>query len=191
MSETDEKKKKSRSEKIREARLQIRNGLWPGLDESFLWHRKKDDGYTTIPRGMSHFLNIVDHLIKGNPLSSTYLTLWYHASDEMFFQVRSSREMAFESGFIGQRAETTWKSKMKALKDLHFIDTKPGPTAGEFTYVLIYNPYAVINCLWQQDATLIREDIYNALLSRANEIGAKDFFKFKKFFETEHSAATG
>ncbi len=44
--------------------------------------------------------------------------------------------MAFETGFSGQRAETTWTCWMRILKDLGVIDNRAG-AVGEFHNALI------------------------------------------------------
>jgi hypothetical protein len=82
--------------------------------------------------------------------------------------------MAFHAGFASQRAERTWKLKLKALHKLRFIDLKSGPSGPE-SYALIWNPYLVIKWHRQQKTTGLREDKYNALAVRALEIGDKTF----------------
>ncbi|OGW58321.1 MAG: hypothetical protein A2Z09_00710 [Nitrospirae bacterium RBG_16_43_8] len=86
--------------------------------------------------------------------------------------IANPRIIAFESGFTGQRAETTWKGRMKTLVDLGFINSKPG-AVGPYHYVLILNPYAIIKEL-KEKGERIPEHIYNALLDRTREIGAND-----------------
>jgi len=104
----------------------------------------------------------------------TYLELWSRAFDESFVTLSKPREMAFHSGFTGQRAERTWRSRMKILAELGFIDLQPGPS-GPMSYTLIFNPYLVIKRLHDQETLKLREDKYNALMERAGEIGANDF----------------
>ena len=41
-----------RTLKIRETQQKLRSRLWPGLDKSKLWNRKKKHGFITIPRPM-------------------------------------------------------------------------------------------------------------------------------------------
>jgi len=160
--------------KIAQRQLELRARLWPTVTSGHLWERKLHDGYTTVPRTMALILSIMDDLANGQPVGITYLELWARAFDESCVTLSKPREMAFHSGFIGQRAERTWRSRMKILAELGFTDLQPGPS-GPMSYALIYNPYLVIRRLHDQANPGIREDKYNALIERAGEIGATDF----------------
>jgi hypothetical protein len=60
---------------IAQKQLDQRNALWPGA-EPFLWNRKANKGFATIPKTMPLVLQIMDEMSKGKPLASTYLGLW-------------------------------------------------------------------------------------------------------------------
>jgi hypothetical protein len=122
---------------------------------------------------MPIILTIMDDLANGQPVSTTYLELWGRAFDECFVTLSKPREMAFHSGFTGQRAERTWRARIKILADLGFIELQAG-SSGPMSYALILNPYLVIRRLRDQKNPGIREDKYNALMERAGEIGASD-----------------
>ena len=77
--------------------------------------------------------------------------------------------LAFEAGFTGERALSTWKDRMRSLVDLGFIDAKEGP-AGPFHYVLLFNPHKVV---WDLKGR-IQESTFRQLQTRAIDIGAKD-----------------
>jgi len=62
---------------------------------------------------------------------------------------------------------------MRILKELKFIKTKEGPS-GEFNYVLVLNPYFVVRKLRQEGKIGPNNISYNALYSRAADIGADD-----------------
>lgn len=164
---------KMRLNKITKKQLKLREQLWPGLDEDRLWTRTEKDGFTTIPRTMPLILQIMDDLSKGKPVSSTYLELWCRAYDECFVTLTKPTELAFHSGFTGQRALATWRSRMQILMDLGFIDLKPGPS-GPMSYSLIWNPYEVIKKHHNDQHPGLTMDAYNALLARTVEIGADD-----------------
>ncbi|WP_426880304.1 hypothetical protein [Serratia bockelmannii] len=102
-------------------------------------------------------------------MSQTYLALWCRVFDEGFVEVRDKEAVAYESGFSGQRAVTTWSGRMKKLKELGFILTKPG-TSGEFQYVIILNPLPVIKEIYESKE---KDERYNALVGRMQEVGAK------------------
>lgn len=164
---------KIRQNKITRKQLKLREQLWPSLDEARLWTRMKKDGYTTIPRAMPLILQIMDDLSKGKPVSSTYLELWCRAYDECFVTLTKPTEMAFHSGFTGQRALATWRNRIEILANLEFIDIKPGPS-GPMSYSLLWNPYEVIKKHHDAKHAEIAQDAYNALLARTVEIGADD-----------------
>ena len=82
-------------------------------------------------------------------------------------------EMAFASGFSGQRATQTWVKRIDILAEQGFIMLAEGP-AGPRTYILILNPYAVIKRLKKDSSIDIPNATYNALLQRTTEIGATD-----------------
>jgi hypothetical protein len=160
------------SQKIAKKTLKLRTQLWPKITEDMLWDRTKKKGFTTIPRTMPYFLQLMDDLSSGKPVSSTYMVLWCRTFDENMVTIANPREWAFESGFSGQRAELTWRTRMKRLEELGFIQTQPGPS-GQYHYVLILNPYLVIKKLVDGGEQL-RPDRYNALVQRANDIGAEE-----------------
>jgi hypothetical protein len=151
----------------------LRGKLWPEVSEDKLWHRKRNNGFVTIPRTMPLIMSIIDDLSKGAPSASTYLELWCRAYDEMYVSLSKSKELAFNSGFVGQRAERTWAEKIRKLDELGFISVKEGQ-AGQLSHALILNPYLVIKRLYESGTPGVTRDKYNALIERAIEIGAAD-----------------
>lgn len=162
---------KKRLRKIERQKLALRASLWPGLDENTLWMRLRSDGWLSVPRAMPLLMQIMDHLSKGKPVSATYFDLWCRTYDDSFVIANKSREMAFFSGFGGERQERTWASRMRILADLGFIDIKDGPN-GPISYVLILNPYPVVKKHFEQGH--INDATFNALKQRMIEIGAQD-----------------
>ena len=164
---------------ITKKQMALREQLWPGASE-YLWDRQartdagyRHTGFTTIPKTMPLILKIMDEMSKNHPLSATYLTLWCSTWDNSFVTLSKPREMAYASGFGGQRGEQTWAARMKRLHDLHFIDIKPG-SAGPLGYAIIWNPHKVVNFHHDQHTPGLREASYNALVEWALNIGAKD-----------------
>jgi hypothetical protein len=161
---------------IAQRQIELRSRLWPGLDAKTLWIRTERDGFITIPRTMPLILDIMDDMSKNKPVSSTYLELWCRSYDECFVTLAKQREMAFHAGFSGQRAEHTWSERMKILHKLGFIEIKEGPS-GPLSYALIYNPYLIIKKHYPKKTSGLRNDKYNALITRTTEIGADDMFE--------------
>jgi hypothetical protein len=162
---------KRRRAKIARQKLALRESLWPGLDEGRLWMREKSDGWLSVPRAMPLLMQIMDNLSKGKPVSSTYFDLWCRTYDDSFVIANRPREMAFFSGFNGERAERTWASRMRILQDLGFIAIAEGPN-GAISYVLIYNPYQVVSEHARKGS--INAATFNALKHRMIEIKAQD-----------------
>lgn len=159
---------------IAEKQLLQREHLWPG-SAPWLWDRKANKGFATIPKTMPLILQIMDDLSNGKPLSSTYLGLWCETWDNSMVNVTKHREMAHAAGFTGQRAEYTWRVRMTLLKTLNFIDIKPGKS-GDISHVIIWNPHRVLRYHYKQKTAGLVEASYNALVERALDIGAKDMF---------------
>lgn len=159
------KRRKTMSERA----TQMREEFWPDIDDADLWHRKRNDGFATIPRTLAIVMAIIDSLSKNKPAGQAYLVLWCRAWDESMLTIETPNIFAAETGFTGERALTTWRERMKTLKELGFIDAKAG-ASGEFHYVLILNPHVVIRKLKPK----IQSALYRRLFERGQEIGASD-----------------
>lgn len=164
------KAKSTRMSKKMKAMLELRNRFWPEIGEAQLWSRQRDDGYTSIPRTMPLILRIVDALCqKGAPVSSSYLSLWCRNWDQSIIEITNENEMAFESGFSGQRAVYTWSRRIRQLESLGFIKIKPGAKS-EFQYVLLLHPHQVIVRLFQEEQ--VQEQLRTSFFARCLETGA-------------------
>src|ERR1019366_9618832 len=154
-----------KTKQIRENIEKLRGQLWTDVTQDMLWHRKRSDGYSTIPRTLALFMVMMDTLSKGRPVSSTYLELWCRVHDESVLILSGKEyEYATASGFTGERAVNTWTSRLDILAQLGFIRLAHGPS-GQRSYALILNPYHVIKKL----APKIEKSLWNTLLARAVE----------------------
>ena len=160
---------KARS-KIQRRTKQLRDNLWPDA-ETRIWTHAHSDGWLNIPRSMPVIMRILDSLTKGQPVSSTYLELWCRTYNNGFITASRAREMAFFSGFDGERAQRTWLSRIRKLDELGFIEVKEGPS-GPVSYILINNPYMALKKLREEGK--IFERFWNALMERMIDIGAND-----------------
>jgi hypothetical protein len=152
-------------------RRAVRQRLWPEVADGELWLRTRSVGFTTIPRTLPLINKILDRSAgKGMPVASTYLALWCRVFDEAFVEIRSQKDLAFESGFGGPRAEATWKARMKILAELGIISAKAG-VRGEYQYVLMYNPLQVISRLYKEK---MDDFDYLSLMDRMGQVGAED-----------------
>lgn len=161
----------SRSQKLSQGRLSLREELWPKINPEQVWSRKRATGFATIPRPLPVILVIMDSLSVGKPISTTYLDLWCRAFDESFVRLDKPHEMAFASGFTTSRGPHVWAERLDILKKYGFIELAPG-AQGSRGFALIYNPYLIIKRLKSEG--LVNDGMYNALLSAANAVGATD-----------------
>lgn len=152
----------------------LRDSCWPDLDEKRLWNRNRFNGFTTIPRTLPLIMNIIDALTLSKPSGRVYFVLWCRAFDEALLVIDNPTTLAFEAGFTGERALSTWKDRMRSLVDLGFIEAKDGPT-GAFHYVLLLNPHKVVWLLKDK----IQEGMFRQLQARAIDIGASDMEPLK------------
>ena len=146
----------------------LREKFWADVPQEELWDRKLVVGFTTIPRTMPLILSIIDALTKNANAGKTYFSLWCRNFDEHIVEVLNPAELASESGFTGNRATYSWRQRMKTLKELGFIDTREG--SHDHQFVLLFNPHRVIKKIKDQ----IPEHLFNQVISRAFDIGAKD-----------------
>ncbi|MFC4270871.1 hypothetical protein ACFO8N_05160 [Sneathiella chungangensis] len=162
-----------RRRKVGKKTLALRSKLWPDLPENEFWDRNLYDGFTSIPRTLPIVMNIIDGLTKNKPASRTYFVLWCTAFDEMYVSLSKQEDLAFQSGFTGQRAIRTWRERMLSLEEFGFIKTAAG-SRGDLSHAVIINPHFVIRRLYKNNTPGLTAAAYNTLLERANEIGAKD-----------------
>lgn len=151
-----------------------RDMYWP-MSEDYIWDRKKNKGFATIPKTMPLILRIMDEMTKGTPVSSTFLALWCNTWDNSFVELNKPGEMAFNAGFSGLRAEYTWAVRLKKLKDFNFIDATSG-RSGPMSNVIIWNPHLVLRWHYFKRTVGLNTSSYNALLELALDVGAKDMF---------------
>jgi len=97
--------------------------------------------------------------------------MWCRLREEQFLTLNRPEEMAFHSGFEGQRALRTWKDRVQRLANLGFIGLKSGPL-GDLSYAVFYNPYHIIKRAFLDGK--VQERKWQALIVRANEISAFD-----------------
>jgi len=163
------KQASARRVKMAERAQQQMDLHFPGVPEAWLWTRKKNDGFTTMPRTMPLVMQAIDEQSKGQPAGHTLFCLWARSPDHPMLVIENPATFASEAGFVGVRAVDTWRRRMKVLRDLHFIRTEPGPS-GDFHYVLLTNPNAATENL-KVDGK-IQTGLYARFLDRLAEVGA-------------------
>lgn len=164
---------RKKQNKRTERNIKTRSRLWPDLKDEMVWSWKESDGFVSIPRTMPHFFKIMDDCSKSKPLSSTYFALWCRCWDESgLIKINNPSALAGESGFSGQRAITTWRTRMRILEKLGFIKSKP-LSAEELGYIVLLNPYKVVKEL-HKSGKFADDGWFSALHERADDIKATD-----------------
>lgn len=144
---------------------------FPGLDPSYLWLRKKNHGFTTIPRTLPIIMQAVDALSKSQPAGHVLFGLWARSPDNPFIVIENPAIFATEAGFSGRRVVDTWRRRMKVLAQYRFIATRPG-ASGDFHYVLLLNPNHAMEYL--NVTGNIQLDLYRRFVERLTEVGGGD-----------------
>jgi len=159
------------SKKIAEKEISFRNSLWGDAAE-LIWDRSTAKGFASIPKTFPIVTRIMDEL-AGHPVSPTYLTLWCQTWDNGFAKISNVKDLAYATGFTGQRGERTFRERVRELERLGFVKSSPNGSE-PLGYILVVNPHAVILNHWKLKTVGLREASYNALISRAHDIGCKD-----------------
>ena len=172
-----DKKAVVKTSKARNSSLAMRKQLWPLVTDDMLWLRSERKGFTTIPRTMPLFMELIHEMSKrvtgskSIPAGKSYLVLWCRVFDDAFVKVDVETVAAKEAGYSGERNVSTWREHLRVLQELGFIKYEAGP-AGPCNFVLLLNPYQAVLALkekgWLDKASEI------ALFQRAQEIGADD-----------------
>ncbi len=115
--------KQTRTQRIKERAIRLREELWPGIPADRNWDRKGSDGFTTVPRTLALVGMIADTLAdKNKRVSSTYWGLWCRVWDTGVVIIENEYELATEAGFGGERRSYTWRDRIKQLIKLNFIE---------------------------------------------------------------------
>lgn len=159
---------------------------FPNMPDAWVWRRKTNDGYTTIPRTLPIAMQAIDVQSKGQPAGHTLFCLWARSPDHPVITIENPGTFANEAGFIGERAVDTWRRRMKRLRELRFIQTKPG-ASGEFHYVLLLNPNAAME--WMRTAGFMQDGLYSRFIERAIDVGAfGEIEALREFCKSQHAA---
>ena len=158
----------ARRMKMSERAQQQMDVHFPGYPTEWLWRRKTNDGFTTLPRTLPIVMQAVDAQSKGQPAGHTLFCLWARSPDHPLLTIENPATFASEAGFAGERAVDTWRKRMRRLRELNLIATRAGPS-GEFHYVLLLNPNAAME--WCRGKQLVQDGVYARFLDRLIEVG--------------------
>lgn len=150
------------------AQMQL-DQLFPDYPKEWLWLRKENDGYSTVPRTLPIAMQAIDNQTKGKPAGHTLLCLWIRSPDHPLVTIENPAVFAAEAGFQGERAVHTWRQRMKSLTELGFIQPRKG-SYGDYHYVLLLNPNAAVE--WMRSQGKVQDALYHRFHERVVDIGA-------------------
>src|SRR5690606_31982026 len=75
-----------------------------GFPSQWLWRRKTNDGFTTLPRTLPLVMQAVDAQSKGQPAGHALFCLWARSPDHPLVTIENPATFASEAGFYGERA---------------------------------------------------------------------------------------
>jgi hypothetical protein len=142
---------------------------FPGTDPRYMWLRKSNDGFTTLPRTMPLVMQAVDEASKGTPPGHVLFCLWARSPDNPLLTIENPATFAAEAGFSGERIVDTWRKRMKKLREFGVIATRKGAT-GDFHHVLLLNPNTAVE--WMRHKGMVSNDLYGRFIDRMADIGA-------------------
>jgi hypothetical protein len=142
---------------------------FPNVLDALVWRRKTNDGFTTVPRTLPIAMQAIDATSKGAPAGHSLFCLWARAPDNPLVAVENPATFAAETGFTGERSVDTWRKRMRTLRDLGFILTKPG-ASGEFHYILLLNPNVAVEQMRRRG--LVQDAVYGRFQERLADVGA-------------------
>ena len=143
---------------------------FPNWAPEWLWRRKSNDGFTTLPRTLPIVMQAVDDQSKGQPAGHTLFCLWARSPDHPLVTIENPATFAAEAGFDGVRAVDTWRRRMKRLRELGLLVNKKGPS-GDFHYVLLMNPNVALELMRSNNQ--VQTDLYARFMDRLTEVGGR------------------
>ncbi len=153
-------------------RLQLRESLWPNAD-TYVWHRSKEHGWSTVPRTLTLIMTLIDLLKPGYDASRVYLELWCRQFDDSFVQIDDEEALAYACGYVTQtRNVRSLRERLNLLHKLGFISIKPNGSR-KFGYVLLLQPHRVAKKI--RDTTSnpeIHDKWWGAWVKRAVDVGS-------------------
>lgn len=143
--------------------IKTRNQIFPQFKDGDYWNNKDSDGWKNTPRILPYFLNIMDELNSGNPVSKVYLALWMRSFETYFIQDINLDTLAKESGLNNQRNRSQLKSKLDILQNLGFI------AHHDYTTIALPSPYIAIKKLKEKSS--ISKDTLVTMTVRLSQVG--------------------
>lgn len=154
-------------------RLALRDRLWPDA-ASFIYYRKDEAGFITIPRTLPMIGTLIKYLSDKHDPSRVYFELWARQRDDGLVVIDDPDELATAAGFY--RGETRRRRSLREaldrLVELGFLRIA-GKGVRKHAFVLILHPHDVIQRIHHADRRRIPDWWWSLFEFRTQDIGAK------------------
>lgn len=133
------------------------------------WTGKEATGWFFAPRTLPLLLLLLRSkgLSGRKDPSRVYLALLARHVDSGIIEIVNEADLAYESGYTGQRAIRTWQERMQLLAKLGLIKIQPSGNQ-QYRYVLLVHPSLVIEKLHKQGG-VINGNWWSAYVARRQE----------------------
>ena len=158
-------------------REELRNSYWRN---AIPWTGKDAKGWFPAPRTLPLVLLLLrsKRLSGRKDPSRVYLALLARHVDSGIVEVVNEAELAYESGYTGQRAIRTWQERMQLLAKLGLIKIQPSGNQ-KYRYILLVHPSLVIEKLHKQ-GDVIDGNWWSAYVARRQETKESSYQKPKR-----------
>jgi hypothetical protein len=157
-------------------REELRDSYWPN---AIAWTGKDAKGWFPAPRTLPLVLLLLrsKRLSGRKDPSRAYLALLARHVDNGIVEVPNEAELAYESGYTGQRAIRTWQERMQLLEKLGLIKIRSSGNQ-KYRYVLLVHPSLAIEKFRRQSG-IIDGNWWTAYIARRQETKESSYEKPK------------
>lgn len=158
-------------------REELRDSYWRN---SIPWTGKDATGWFFAPRTLPLLLLLLRSkgLSGRKDPSRVYLALLARHVDSGIVEIANEADLAYESGYTGQRAIRTWQERMQLLAKLGLIKIQPSGNQ-QYRYILLVHPSLVIERLYKQ-GDVINGNWWSAYVARRQETKESSYQKPKR-----------
>ena len=133
-------KHRSRKNAALKKRIQRRSLLFPDLEDEVFPH---DVGFCQTPRVVPLVANLINAAEARWNAGPLYQVLWARDWGPGLIEVDDPKNLAFEAGYVGPRAERNWSDRVRTLTELRMIKTRAKGNR-EHAWILLRDPYLVV-----------------------------------------------
>ena len=155
-------------------REELREAYWPN---AIPWTGRNATGWFFAPRTLPLLLLLLRSkgLSGRKDPSRVYLALLARHVDNGVIEIAQEADLAYESGYTGQRAVRTWQERMQLLADLGLIKIQPSGNQ-KYRFVLLVHPSLAIEKL-KKRPDVVDGSWWNAYVARRQETKESSYQK--------------